>query len=562
MTEMALGSGLRGESFLHDPHLNKGTAFTEEEREQLGLRGLLPPRILTLAEQEERILENFYGKGSPLEQYIYLSGLQDRNETLFYRTLLDNLEAMMPVIYTPTVGEACKQFGHIFRRPRGLYLSAEDRGSIAPILRNWPEPDVRVIVVTDGERILGLGDMGANGMGIPIGKLSLYTACAGIHPAACLPIALDVGTDNDGLRHDPGYLGLSRRRLRGESYLALLDEFVAAVDQVFPGALIQFEDFATGNALGLLARYRDRVCMFNDDVQGTAAVALAGLYSAARVNGVALQDQRLLFLGAGSAATGIADLTVGAMVRAGLPAPEAPRRCWLFDSQGLVTRDRADLASHKRPYAHEHAPIGTLVEAIRALRPTALLGLSTQPGAFTDEVLRTMAKLNERPVVFALSNPTSKSECTAEQAYRSTEGRAVFASGSPFAPVTYGGHRYVPAQGNNAYIFPGLGLGVIVARARRVTDAMFQCAARTLAECVSEEALRQGQLYPPLREIRAVSARIAAAVAEVAWADGLAAAPRPGEIAQTIRAMMWDPRYTETTTGAAARSGACRGTRK
>lgn len=317
---------LRGDLLLHDPRLNKGTAFTAEVRERLGLRGLLPPRILTLAEQEERILENFYDQSSLLEQYIYLSGLQDRNETLFYRTLVDHLEAMMPVVYTPTVGEACRQFGHIFRRPRGLYLSADDRGSIARILRNWPEADVRVIVVTDGERILGLGDMGANGMGIPIGKLSLYTACAGIHPAACLPIALDVGTDNDGLRDDPFYLGISRRRLRGNAYLAMLDKFVAAVDQVFPEVLLQFEDFATENALGLLARYRNRLCMFNDDVQGTAAVALAGLYSAGRVTGMALGQQRLLFLGAGSAATGIADLTVGAMVRAGLPEAEARRR--------------------------------------------------------------------------------------------------------------------------------------------------------------------------------------------------------------------------------------------
>jgi malate dehydrogenase (oxaloacetate-decarboxylating)(NADP+) len=313
----------RGDSILHDPRLNKGTAFTAEERERLGLRGLLPPRILTLAEQEERILENFYDKGSPLEQYIYLSGLQDRNETLFYRTLLDHLEAMMPVVYTPTVGEACKQFGHIFRRPRGLYISANDLGRVTQILRNWPEPDIRVIVVTDGERILGLGDVGANGMGIPIGKLSLYTACAGIHPAACLPVALDVGTDNAGLRDDPFYLGLPRARVRGEAYLALLDEFVAAVDQVFPGVLLQFEDFATENALGLLARYRDRLCTFNDDVQGTAAVALAGLYSAARVTGIPLERQRLLFLGAGSAATGIADLTVGAMVKSGLSEAEA-----------------------------------------------------------------------------------------------------------------------------------------------------------------------------------------------------------------------------------------------
>ena len=533
------------DALLHDPSLNKGTAFTEEERDQLGLRGLLPPRVLTLADQEERILENFYDKSSPLEQYIYLTGLQDRNQTLFYRTVLDHLEAMMPVIYTPTVGEACRQFGHIFRRPRGLYISADDRGRIKELLKNWPAKEVRVIVVTDGERILGLGDMGANGMGIPIGKLSLYSACAGIHPAACLPIALDVGTDNRSLQADRLYLGIPRARLRGEAYLALLDEFVAAVDEVFPGVLLQFEDFATENALGLLARYRDRLCMFNDDVQGTAAVALAGLYSAGRITGVALEAQRLLFLGAGSAATGIADLTVGAMIKTGLPEAEALRRCWLFDSKGLVVRGRQGLSTHKLRYAHEHALAGSLVEAIRAVRPTALLGLSTQKGAFTDEVLGAMAELNERPVVFALSNPTSNSECTAEEAYRSTGGRAVFASGSPFFPVVYQGRRYVPAQGNNAYIFPGLGLGVLVSRARRVTDAMFQSAARTLAHTVSDDALAQGSLYPSLREIRTVSARIAAAVGEVAWEAGLATVPRPRDIPEAVGALMWDPQYPD-----------------
>jgi malate dehydrogenase (oxaloacetate-decarboxylating)(NADP+) len=536
-------------SLLHDPRLNKGTAFTEAERDALGLRGLLPPRILTLEEQEERILRNFHGQHRPLDRYIYLAGLQDRNETLFYRVVVDHLETMMPVIYTPTVGEACRTFGHIFRRPRGLYVTAEDRGRVADILRNWPEPEVRVIVVTDGERILGLGDVGANGMGIPIGKLALYTACAGIHPGWCLPIALDVGTDNAEFLLDPLYIGRPHRRIRGEPYRELLDEFVAAVDDVFPGALLQFEDFATENALGLLARYRDRVCTFNDDVQGTAAVALAGLFSAARVTGRPLGAQRLLFLGAGSAATGIADLVVGAMLREGVSADEARRRVWLFDSKGLVVRSRPDLAPHKRLYAQEHEAVGSLVEAVRALRPTALLGLSTQRGAFDAEVLRAMAELNERPVIFALSNPTSKSECTAEEAYRETGGRAVFASGSPFGPVEAGGRRLVPSQGNNAYIFPGLGLGVLSARARRVIDAMFHAAARTLADTVSDAALAEGLLYPPLREIRAVSAVIAEAVAEVAWTDGLAAVPRPADPGRAIRELMWEPRYPDLAGG-------------
>ncbi len=536
---------LEGDALLQDPRLNKGTAFTEAERDSLGLRGLLPPRILGLGEQEERILRNFHGKSSPLEQYIYLTGLQDRNETLFYRVVVDHLAEMMPVIYTPTVGEACQTFGHIFRRPRGLYVTSADRGRVRRILRNWPEGDVKVIVVTDGERILGLGDVGANGMGIPIGKLSLYTACAGIHPAGCLPITIDVGTDNTELRADPLYIGNPVPRLRGPEYLELLDEFVAAVDEVFPGVLLQFEDFATENALGLLARYRDRLCTFNDDIQGTAAVALAGLYSASRITQVPLVQQRVLFLGAGSAAIGIADLLVGALRAEGQSESEARSRCWLFDSRGLVVRDRSDLESHKRSYAHPRAPVANLVEAIQALRPTALLGLSTRGGAFTAPVLEAMGELNQRPVIFALSNPTANSECTAEEAYQHTGGRAVFASGSPFGPVVFRGRRHVPGQGNNAYIFPGLGLGALVARARRITDPMFQVAARALAESVSDAALEEGLLYPPLDQIRRVSELIAVAVAEVAWRDGLAHGPRPDDPAAAVRALMWDPQYPE-----------------
>jgi malate dehydrogenase (oxaloacetate-decarboxylating)(NADP+) len=535
----------RAEDLLHDPRLNKGTAFTEEERDALGLRGLLPPRVLTAAEQEERILHNFHRQSSRLDQYIYLTGLQDRNETLFYRTLVRHLESMMPVIYTPTVGEACRQFGAIFRRPRGLYVAAEDRGRVRRILRNWPERGVRIIVVTDGERILGLGDVGANGMGIPVGKLALYTACAGIDPAWCLPITLDVGTDNAELRGDPLYIGTPRPRVRGGEYLALLDEFVAAVDEVFPGVLLQFEDFATDNALGLLARYRDRLCTFNDDVQGTAAVALAGLYSAARVTGIPLRDQRLLFLGAGSAATGIADLAVGALVQEGMTQADARTRCWFVDSKGLVVAGRGDLPEHKRRYAHSHPPVATLPDAVRTLAPTALLGLSTQGGAFTPEVLRLMAELNPRPVIFALSNPTSRSECTAEEAYCHTGGRAVFASGSPFDPVVVNGRRFVPGQGNNAYIFPGLGLGVLVAGARRVTDGMFQTAARVLAGAVSAAALEEGLLYPPISAIRGVSELIAAAVAEVAWSAGLAREPRPPDVEAAVRGLMWEPEYPD-----------------
>lgn len=536
-------------SLLFDPRNNKGTAFTEAERDKLGLRGLLPPRVLSLEEQEERIAQAFHSKPEPLEQYIYLIGLQDRNETLFYRFVVDHLEETLPVIYTPTVGEACRTFGHIFRRPRGLYLTIEDRGRIREILRNWPEPGVRVIVVTDGERILGLGDVGANGMGIPIGKLSLYTACAGIHPAWCLPITLDVGTDNSEIRADPLYLGMPQPRVRGTRYHELLDEFVEAAEEVFPGVLVQFEDFATENALGLLARYRDRLCTFNDDVQGTAAVALAGLYSAARVTEVPLTGQKLLFLGAGSAATGIADLVTGAMHSDGLSLEDARSRCWFFDSKGLVVKSRTDLQAHKIPYAHQHEGTASLLEAIRSIRPTVLLGLSTQGGAFTEAVLRLMAELNPRPIIFALSNPTSKSECTAAEAYRHTDGRAVFASGSPFEPVELNGRRFVPGQGNNAYIFPGLGLGVLVTGARRVTDAMFHAAAQTLAGIVSPDSLEQGLLYPPVREIRSVSAHIARAVAEVAFRDGLATKPKPRDLDAALGRIIWDPRYMDLSEG-------------
>jgi malate dehydrogenase (oxaloacetate-decarboxylating)(NADP+) len=542
------GPRIPGSELLHDPRWNKGTAFTEAERDTLGLRGLLPPRVLTLEEQEERILQTFRAKPTALEQYIYLSGLQDRNETLFYHVLVRHLAEFMPVIYTPTVGEACRTFGHIFRRARGLYVAAADRGRVARVLENWPEREVRVIVVTDGERILGLGDVGANGMGIPIGKLSLYTACAGIHPAACLPITLDVGTDNTELRADPLYLGTPVPRLRGEGYLALLDEFVEAVAGRFPGVLLQFEDFATENALGLLARYRNRLCTFNDDIQGTAAVTLAGLYSAARVTGVPLSSQRLLFLGAGSAAVGIADLVTGALQGEGLSEAAARSRSWFFDSRGLVVAGRTDLAPYKRPYAHEAPGATSLVEAIRTLRPTALLGLSTRGGAFTPEVIAAMGELNDRPVIFALSNPTANSECTAEEAYRHTGGRVVFASGSPFPSVTLDGRRFFPGQGNNAYIFPGLGLGVLAARATRVSDAMFHAAAQTLAGQVAEAELAEGRLFPPLDAIRDVSERIGIAVARVAWESGLAGAP-PADPAEAVRALRWEPVYPDLAAG-------------
>lgn len=535
----------RGSDLLHDPRANKGTGFTEAERAALGLRGLLPPRITTQEEQQARVLENYRRKATDLEKYIYLISLQDRNEHLFYRTVMDHVEEMMPVIYTPTVGEACRQFAQIFRRPRGLYVTAEDRGRVAEVLRNWPGQEVAMIVVTDGERILGLGDLGANGMGIPIGKLSLYTACAGVDPELCLPVTIDVGTDRPELLADPFYLGLPRRRLRGAAYDELLEEFVLAVQQVFPHAVIQFEDFATENAIRLLARYRDRVCCFNDDIQGTAGVTLAGLLSAARITGQPLTDQRVMFLGAGAAATGIAGLITAALVREGLPEAEARRRCWLVDRGGLVVAGRPDQTAHQAPYAHDHAACPDLLAAVETIRPTALVGVSAAPGGFTEPVVRAMARINRRPIVFPLSNPTALSECTAADAYAWSDGRAVFASGSPYPPVTFGGRQFTPGQGNNAYVFPGVGLGVIVSRARRVTDAMFYAAARALAARVSDASLERGQLFPPLREIREVSAEIAHAVAAVAYHEGLAQAPRPADLRGAIARAMYDGRYPD-----------------
>ncbi|HML13257.1 MAG TPA: NAD-dependent malic enzyme [Xanthobacteraceae bacterium] len=531
-----------GAALLHNPLLNKGTAFAEEERDALGLRGLLPAHRLSIEQQAQRVIENLRRLPDDLEKYVALNALHDRNETLFFRVVCDNIDEIQPLIYTPTVGLACQRFGHIFQRPRGLFIGAADRGRVVEILRNWPYP-AKLIVVTDGERILGLGDLGANGMGIPVGKLSLYSACAGVHPKLCLPVMLDVGTNNEELLADPYYVGLPRKRLRGADYDALLDEFIMAAQQVFPGVLIQFEDFANHAAFRLLNKYRDRICTFNDDIQGTAAVALAGIVSALRVSQAKLTDQKILFFGAGEAAAGIADLIVAAMVAQGLSAEAARGRNWLIDSRGLVVKSRTDLAGHKRPYAHDHAPIGDFLSAIRALEPTAIIGVAAVGGTFTREVLETMAALNERPIVFALSNPTSKSECSAAEAYRYTGGRALFACGSPYDPVRVGPTTFVPRQGNNSYIFPGVGLGAIASGARRITDEMFMAAARALAALVTDDDLAQGSLYPALPRIREVSAHIAAAVAQIAYARGLASAEAPPDMLAHVRAHMYEPRY-------------------
>ncbi len=527
---------------MRDPLLNKGTAFTEAERDALGLRGFLPAHVLSMQDQVERVLVNLRGLPSDLEKYIALNSLHDRNEALFFRVVCDNIDEIQPLIYTPTVGLACQRYGLIFQRPRGMFISANDRGRIAEMLANWPYP-AKLIVVTDGERILGLGDLGAHGMGIPVGKLSLYSACAGIHPEHTLPIMLDVGTNNEEFLNDPYYIGMRQKRLSGAAYDDLVDEFITAARETFPGVLIQFEDFANHSAFRLLHKYRDRINVFNDDIQGTAAVALAGLFSALRVTGGKLADQKVLFLGAGEAATGIADLVVSAMMAEGASEADALKRTWLVDSRGLVVKSRAGLTDHKLRYAHDHAPIGDFLTALQTLKPTAIIGVAAVGGAFTPEVLQAMTAINERPIVFALSNPTSKAECSAEEAYRHTGGRALFACGSPYDPVKLDGRTFVPRQGNNSYIFPGVGLGAIASGSRLVTDEMFMAAARTLAYLVNKDDIEQGSLYPALPRIREVSAHIAVAVAEVAYKRGLATVPAPNDLMAFVQSQMYDPHY-------------------
>jgi malate dehydrogenase (oxaloacetate-decarboxylating)(NADP+) len=532
---------LKGVDLLNNPYMNKGLAFTEEERKALELHGLLPPAILTIDQQAARVMENINALSSGLDKYITMMSLYDRNISLFYRVLIDHIEELMPVVYTPAVGEACLRYAHIYQRPRGIFISANEKGKIADVLKSWPFRDIRIIVVTDGERILGLGDLGANGMGIPVGKLSLYTACAGIDPASCLAVAIDVGTDNPDLLKDPLYIGLKQGRLRGPDYVELIDEFVTAVQDVFPLALLQFEDFATDNAVRSLKRYRNNVLMFNDDIQGTAAVTLAGLLSSIKITNIGLKDQRLLFLGAGEAGTGIGDLVVHSMMKEGLSLNDGLRRCWFMDSKGLVVKSRKDLAEHKLPFAHDHEPVDNLLEAVEKIRPTVLVGVSGQPSSFTKQVIEAMARINDRPVIFALSNPTSKSECTANEAYTWSGYRAIFASGSPFGIVRNGEKTLLPGQCNNVYIFPGVGLGVIAAKSRFVTDEMFLAAATTLANQVSREDLAMGRLYPSIKNIRDVSVAVALSVAEIAHENNSAQEIRPKDLVGSIKSKMYDP---------------------
>ncbi|MBZ5498072.1 MAG: NAD-dependent malic enzyme [Acidobacteriia bacterium] len=543
----------KGKALLMDCRTNKGSAFTDQERDELDLQGLLPPIVSTMQQQLDRCYENFAAKAVNLEKFIYLSGLQDRNETLFYRLVLEHIDEMMPIVYTPVVGEACQKYSHIYRRARGLYVNYNQKDNIERILANCGISNPSIIVVTDGERILGLGDQGAGGMGIPIGKLCLYTLCAGISPYNTLPITLDVGTDNEERLNDPLYLGLRQKRVRGDAYQEFIDRFVAAVQKVFPTTLLQWEDFLKGNAIKQLKRFRDRLCTFNDDIQGTAGVVLAGLFSALRITKQRMRDQRVVFAGAGASAQGISDLLVSAMMEDGLSREEAIHRIWTTDSVGLVTKARTNLEDFKATYARSTEEIAgykckdrakiTLVEAIANVKPTILIGTSGTPGTFTQEVVDHMAKINERPIVFPLSNPTSKAECTAGDAMRWSDGRAIVATGSPFDPVVIGGKRFRIGQCNNAFIFPGIGLGLTASRARRTTDGMFLEAARALASKVTSKDLDESAVYPELPRIRECSLGVACATVHRAVKEGHADESILEGLQENLDRAMWYPKY-------------------
>lgn len=531
-----------GAAVFHCPLTNKGVAFTEKEREELGLSGLLPTAVSTNDQQVERMHEILDRFEKPIDKALVLDSLHATDEDLYFRLLTRYTAEYMPVVYTPTVGEYCQRFSHIFRYPRGLFISYQHAGHVRDVIERAPNKEVDVIVVTDGERILGIGDQGINGMGIPIGKLSLYTACAGIDPAKTLPVVLDVGTNREEYLNDPLYLGLRKPRSRGPEYRALVDEFITEARRRWPNVLIQFEDFGNQNAFKLLADYQEKILCFNDDIQGTASVVVSGLYSAMRIKKEKLTDQMFLFFGAGEAACGIANLIADALVSEGLSREEALKHCALFDSKGLVTKSRMDeLAAHKKPFAHDYAKCTDFVEAIKMIKPTGIIGVAAQPRTFTTEVLEEMARLNERPIIFALSNPTSRAECTAEEAYRVTKGKALYASGSPFAPVEYEGKTFVPRQGNNSYVFPALGLGAVFSRSKWMPDGMFLVAAKKLAELVTDADLEQGSLYPSLDDIRPVSVKIGAAVAAYAYDNGLAGNKRPADLEKAVEAFMYRP---------------------
>ncbi|XP_027071360.1 NADP-dependent malic enzyme [Coffea arabica] len=536
-----------GYNLLRDPRYNKGLAFSEKEREAHYLCGLLPPALMTQELQEKKLMHSIRQYQVPLQKYIALMELEERNERLFYKLLIDNVEELLPIVYTPTVGEACQKYGSIFRRPQGLFISLKEKGKILEVLKNWPERAIQVIVVTDGERILGLGDLGCQGMGIPVGKLALYTALGGVRPSACLPITIDVGTNNEKLLNDEFYIGLKQKRPTGKEYYDFLHEFMTAVKQNYgEKVLVQFEDFANHNAFELLAKYGTTHLVFNDDIQGTASVVLAGLVASLKLLGGTLAEHTFLFLGAGEAGTGIAELIALEMSKkANASVEELRKKIWLVDSKGLIVSSRKESLQHfKKPWAHECEPVNNLLDAIKAVKPTALIGTSGVGKQFTKEVIEAMAALNEKPLIMALSNPTSQSECTAEEAYKWSEGRTIFASGSPFDPVEFNGKVYVPGQANNCYIFPGFGFGLVMCGAIRVHDDMLLAASEALAKQVTDEHYARGMIYPPFANIRKISAHIAAGVAAKAYELGVATRlPRPADLVKFAESCMYTPNY-------------------
>ena len=533
----------QGIELLYDPSLNKSTAFTESEKQALEIVGLVPDVTETEDLQLSRVMMQLGHKNTDLDRYIYLINLLDHNETLFYRTVMSDPARFLPIVYDPTIAEACLKFGHIYRQARGMYLSITRRGKVKEILKNWPQKDVRFICVTDGGRILGLGDIGANGAGIPIGKLQLYTACAGVPPQYLLPMYLDAGTNNEQCLHDPLYLGMRKTRPSTADLYSFVDEFVEAVQDVFPKCCIHFEDWTGADAVHLLERYRDKYCVYNDDVQGTAGITLAGMINAAKLKGTKLKNEKYLFLGAGSAGIGLANLLCSALVAQGMTLKEAQSRVYMFDINGLLESTRKDLADFQKPYAHQHSPTRDFAAAIESIKPTTIIGVSTIGGAFTQKVVESMSRINERPVILALSNPTEHAECTPEQAYTWSKGKAIYAAGVQFAPVHYNGQTFLPGQANNFYIFPAVGMAIFATQAKRVTDEMFIEAGQAVADQVPSELLKQGLLYPLQSNILETEIQTAARVAKLVFDSGLARVERPGDMVAFIREHVYKPEY-------------------
>src|ERR1700704_5016593 len=536
-----------GFELLQDASLNKSTAFTEAEKQSLGLVGLIPDVTETQELQLQRVMMQLAQKSTDLERYIYLINLLDQNEILFYRTVMSDPARFLPIVYDPTIGEACLKFGHIYRQPRGMYLSIARRGRVKEILKNWPQKDVRFICVTDGGRILGLGDLGANGAGIPIGKLQLYTACAGVPPQYLLPMYLDAGTNNEQYLRDPLYLGMRKARPSTDELFSFVDEFVAAVPEVFPKCCIHFEDWTGTDAVHLLQRYRDKYCVYNDDVQGTAGITLAGMINATKLKGTKLKDEKYLFLGAGSAGIGLADLLCSALVAQGMSLKDAQSRVYMFDINGLLESTRTDLVDFQKPYAHQHAPTRDFVAAIESIKPTTIIGVSTIGGAFTQKVIESMSRVNERPVILALSNPTEHAECTPEQAYTWSKGKAIYAAGVQFEPVHYNGQTFLPGQANNFYIFPAVGMAIFATQAKRVTDEMFIEAGQAVADQVPPDLLNEGLLYPLQSNILETEIQTAARGGNVTFDSGLARVERPADMVSFIRRHVYKPEYAATT---------------